>query len=138
MTYHLAMIKDVRELPDVIPFDDILAEQFAADPEFEEEWNRLALARAVSIELLRYRARHKLSQRGLAKVLGVSQPRVYELESGEKNPQVETLMKVSAATGIEFAIDIAPQEAKPTLAGRKVSREPAHICAGAAVRVACA
>ncbi len=138
MTYHASVIKDVRELPGVIPFDDILAEQFAADPEFEQEWNQLALARAVSIELLRYRDEHKLSQRGLAKVLGVSQPRVHELESGEKNPRVETLMKISAATGIEFAIDIAPQNSKPALAGRKLSREAAHICAGAAVRVACA
>ena len=45
---------------------------------------------------------------------------VVELESGEKNPQVETLVKIAAATGLEFAIDIAPAGQEPKLVGKTV------------------
>jgi transcriptional regulator with XRE-family HTH domain len=77
-----------------------------------------------------------LSQRALAKLLGVSQPRVVELESGEKNPQIETLVKIAAATGLEFAIDIAPAGQEPKLVGKAVKNTPAHIYAGASLLVA--
>jgi hypothetical protein len=66
----------------------------------------------------------------------VSQPRVVELESGEKNPQIETLMKVTAKTGLEFAIDIAPIGQEPKLVGKAFTNTPAHVYAGASVLVA--
>jgi predicted XRE-type DNA-binding protein len=53
------------------------------DPDFRAEWQRLAPARAFATTLLRYRAEHDLSQRELGELLGVSQPRVTKLESGE-------------------------------------------------------
>jgi DNA-binding XRE family transcriptional regulator len=49
-----------------------------------------------------------LSQRALADLLGVRQPRIVDLESGERNPRIETLIDISRKTGLEFAIDIAP------------------------------
>ena len=58
------------------------------------EWERLALARMVAARLVGYRSDNGLSQRELAGRLGVSQPRVVELESGEKNPQGSTLVKI--------------------------------------------
>jgi DNA-binding XRE family transcriptional regulator len=116
--------------------EQVLAEHFAADPEFAAEWERLALARMVAVQLIGYRADHGLSQRGLAERLGVSQPRVVELESGEKNPQIETLVKISAATGLEFAIDIAPVGREPTLVGKAVKDTKAHVYAGASMLVA--
>jgi predicted XRE-type DNA-binding protein len=57
-------------------FDALLAEEQLTDPSFRAEWQRLAPAREFAATLLRYRAEHKLSQRALAKKLGVSQPRV--------------------------------------------------------------
>jgi DNA-binding XRE family transcriptional regulator len=116
--------------------EEILAERFEADPEFADEWERLALARMIAVQLIGYRADHGLSQRELAKRLGVSQPRVVELESGEKNPQIETLVKIAAATGAEFAIDIAPVGQEPKLVGKAVKDTPAHIYAGASLLVA--
>lgn len=44
---------------------------------------------ATAAALLCHRAEHKLSQRELAKRLGVSQPRVVKLESGEHNPEAQ-------------------------------------------------
>jgi DNA-binding XRE family transcriptional regulator len=116
--------------------EEVLAERLASDAEFAAEWERLALARMVAVQLIGYRADHGLSQRALAERLGVSQPRVVELESGEKNPQIETLVKISAATGLEFAIDIAPVGRQPKLVGRAVKDTPAHVYAGASLLVA--
>jgi hypothetical protein len=65
----------------------------------------------------------------------VSQPRVVEPESGEKNPQIETLVKITARTGLEFAIDIAPV-ARSLSSWKAVTDTPAHIYAGASVLVA--
>ena len=116
--------------------EEVLAERLASDSEFAAEWERLALARMVAVQLIGFRADHGLSQRELAERLGVSQPRVVELESGEKNPQIETLVKISGATGIEFAIDIAPVGSEPKLVGKAVKDTPAHVYAGASLLVA--
>ena len=116
--------------------EEILAAHMAADPEFAAEWERLALARMVAVQLIGYRSDRGLSQRQLAERLGVSQPRVVELESGEKNPQIETLLKITAATGLEFAIDIAPVGREPKLVRKAVRDTPAHVYAGASLLVA--
>ena len=90
-------------------FDALLAEEQLADPSFKAEWQRFAPAREFATALLRYRAEHKLSQRGLAKKLGVSQPRVVKLESGEHNPEVDTIINAVRRLGIEFCLDVAPR-----------------------------
>lgn len=114
----------------------LLDAQIGADPEFAEEWERLAVARLVAAELVRYRAERSLSQRGLAAELGVSQPRVVELESGEKNPTFDTLIKITAVTGSEIAIDIVPRGQTPRLVGKAVRDSPAHVYGGASLLVA--
>ncbi len=92
--------------------EELLAEDLASDPKFRAEWERTALARAIALELVRYRGAHELSQRGLARLVGMSQPQVARLELGEYNPRVETLVRLSAALGLEFRINIRP-EAEP-------------------------
>lgn len=96
-------------------FDALVAEEQLADPSFRAEWQRLAPAREFAATLLRYRAEHKLSQRALAKKLGVSQPRVVKQESGEHNPEIDTIINAARRLGIEFALDIAPTSRKPAL-----------------------
>jgi transcriptional regulator with XRE-family HTH domain len=88
--------------------DELIAEQLRTDPEFRAEWERTALARAVAVAIVRYRADHDLSQRELAERVGMKQPQVARLELGEVNPSMETLMRVSAQLGIEFTIDVRP------------------------------
>jgi len=92
-------------------FDALLAEEQLADPSFRAEWQRLAPAREFAATLLRYRAEHKLSQRALAAKLGVSQPRVVKLESGEHNP--------------EFVLDVAPTSRKPALVTARAQKRGA-------------
>jgi transcriptional regulator with XRE-family HTH domain len=87
--------------------EELIAEQMA-DPLFRAEWDRTALARAVALRLVRYRAERELSQRDLAKLLDMEQPQVARLERGDVNPTLETLMRLAGALEIEFTIDVRP------------------------------
>jgi DNA-binding XRE family transcriptional regulator len=90
-----------------VAYGEILAKE-QSDDEFRREWQRLAPARQFAVMLIEYRADHRLSQRGLAKVLGVSQPRVARMESGEQNPDVDTIIATVEKLGTEFLLDVAP------------------------------
>jgi transcriptional regulator with XRE-family HTH domain len=88
--------------------DELIAEQLRTDPQFRTEWERTALARAVAVAIVRYRAERDLSQRELADRLSMKQPQVARLELGEVNPSIATLMRISAQLGIEITIDVRP------------------------------
>jgi transcriptional regulator with XRE-family HTH domain len=103
-----SVIMGDMKLSEMTTNDELIAEQLRADPEFRAEWERTAVARAVAIAIVRYRAEHDISQRDLAERLSMKQPQVARLELGEVNPSVETLMRVSARLGIEFTIDVRP------------------------------
>lgn len=106
-------------------FDAFLAGEQPADASFRAEWQRLAPAREFAATLLRYRAEHKLSQRALAKKLGVSQPRIVKLESGEHNPEVDTIINAVRRLGIEFVLDVAPTNRKPALVTARAQKRGA-------------
>jgi transcriptional regulator with XRE-family HTH domain len=106
-------------------FDALVTEEQLADPSFRAEWQRLAPAREFAATLLRYRAEHKLGQRALAEKLGVSQPRVVKLESGEHNPEVDTIINAVRQLGIEFVLDVAPASRKPALVTARAQRRGA-------------
>lgn len=106
-------------------FDALVAEEQLADPSFRADWQRLAPAREFASTLLRYRAEHELSQRALAKELGVSQPRVAKLESGEHNPEIDTIINAVKRLGIEFVLDVAPASRKPALVTARAQKRGA-------------
>ena len=106
-------------------FDALLAEEQLADPKFKAEWQRLAPAREFASTLLRYRAEHGLSQRALAKRLGLSQPRIVKLESGEHNPEIDTIINAARQLGIEFALDVSPADRKPILVTARAQKRGA-------------
>lgn len=88
--------------------DDVLARQ-QRDPDFEAEWDRTSLARAVAIEVVRYRAENGLSQAALARQLGVSQPVVARLERGDHAPTWDTLGRLARTMGVHFHVDVDPE-----------------------------
>ncbi len=90
-------------------------DQELRDPAFRREWERTAVARAVALKVLAYRTDHGLSQRALAKNLGMTQPQVARLEAGEHNPTIDTLARLAQTLDIEFAIDVHPREREPKL-----------------------
>lgn len=57
----------------------------------------MVLARHV----LRLRNRRGMTQRGLARALGVSQPRVAEIEGARTTARLDTVAKLAAVFGIE-------------------------------------
>jgi DNA-binding XRE family transcriptional regulator len=67
---------------------------------YEEEFNKLALARQVR-EL---RERHKLSQAELAERVGTKQPAIARLESGRVVPRIDLLQKIAHALGMQLEI----------------------------------
>lgn len=89
---------------------ELQEERFRKTPAAREQWERTALARAVAIAVVRYRAEHGLSQRALAKHLGMPQPHIARLELGEHNPSVEMLQRLAQGLGQCFVVAVAPAE----------------------------
>ena len=116
----------------------LLARELNDDREFRAEWQRLAFARHVAVELIRHRAEHGLSQGALAERLGLSQPRIAKLESGEYNPRIETIIAITRKTGIEFAFDSAPAASPPKLLTNAGKEQVVEEHDGVVVRVASA
>ena len=58
--------------------------------------------------MVRYRVEHGLSQAELGAKLGVSQPYVARLESGDRSPTLATLARLAQRLGLEFHIDVTP------------------------------
>ena len=95
---------------------DLQEERFQKDPAARERWERTALARAVAIAVIQYRTEHGLSQRALAKQLGMPQPHIARLELGEHNPSVDMLQRLAQGLGQYFIVAIAPAERAEDLA----------------------
>lgn len=96
------------KLADLRTAQELHAESMRDDPEYRCEWERTALAHAVARRIVEYRAAHALSQRALARQLGMPQPAIARLEAGEHNPSIETLLRLSRGLGIAFHLDVTP------------------------------
>jgi len=113
------------KLSDFPTHEEVLAKHLADDADFRKKWERTALARAVAVQVIAYRAEQGLSQAELAERLGVAQSAVARLESGEHNPAFPTLLRLSEALGVELAIDISPMGREPLLIrGRAQTHAP--------------
>ena len=93
---------------DLINARRVLEEDLERDPEFRQFWERTAPARAVANSLVAYRIAHSLTQADLAARLGVKQPRIARLETGEHNPTWPTLWLLANRLGLSFYFGIAP------------------------------
>lgn len=91
---------------DELPTLEEILDRECEDPEFKARWERGAFARAVAIQVIRYRAEHGLTQTGLARVAGVSHKTIARLEIGEQPPSLATLTRLTAHTGIEFRLNV--------------------------------
>lgn len=92
-----------------LPSNDEVRARALEDPAFREEWERTALARAVALRLVQYRADHQLTQAALARQLNMQQSAIARLEAGDHTPSIETLQRLSRELGVSFHIDITPE-----------------------------
>lgn len=107
----------VKTTGDLVTFRELLARELE-DPEFRAEWERLAAARAVAETVSANRERKGMTQTALARAIGVRQPVIARIESGEHVPTIETLIKIASALDIEIMVGIAPSSRpEPSIAG---------------------
>jgi DNA-binding XRE family transcriptional regulator len=76
------------------------------DPEYRAEWDRTRLSHEVAMRVLDYRVEHKLTQTALAELLGMRQPHIARLETGDHEPSLATLARLARVLDLEFHIDI--------------------------------
>jgi transcriptional regulator with XRE-family HTH domain len=107
------------KLSDLKTSDEVLSNEMR-DPTFRAEWERTALARALAVEVLAYRTEHNLSQRAMAKRLGMSQPQVARIEAATHSPAIETIARVAVVIQREFRVTIYPRDREPTLQTKRV------------------
>jgi DNA-binding XRE family transcriptional regulator len=93
------------KLSEMASLDEVI-EQNRQDAEFVAEWDKSERARALATAVVRYRAEHGLTQRGLAAATGLTQPAVARLELGEALPNLPTLVKLSRADGLAFILEV--------------------------------
>lgn len=96
MTSHLPTTKQLRE------------KRLAVDPAFRQEWESTALARAVAHALISFRVEHGWTQTRLAVELGMRQPQIARLETGERNPTWETLHRIFTTLKLPFSYRYSP------------------------------
>lgn len=93
----------VRELPSL---DEIVREH-EREPGFKAILDRARLRVAVARAIKTAREKAGLTQAGLAKALGISQPMIGRLESlkDKRVPSLELLAKISAVTRKKLVLD---------------------------------
>lgn len=83
-------------------------EQNMRDLDYRREHERTMLAGDVAMKVISYRVYHGLTQAELGKQLGMPQPHVARLESGDHEPSLTTLARLSAALGLDFSVTVKP------------------------------
>jgi ribosome-binding protein aMBF1 (putative translation factor) len=106
-----------------VPFEEVLAQEKARDPEFAQWWERTAPAREVAVALMGYRAENDLSQLQLAQLVGVKQPQIARWEIGEALPSPANLARLAGKLGIEFTISYAPTDHTPKHLTKRILEE---------------
>ena len=79
-----------------------------ADPTYRAEYERTRFANEIALRVLAYRSDQGLSQTAFGRLVGMRQPHVARLESGEHEPSLSTLVRLAAALGEDFTVDIKP------------------------------
>lgn len=90
---------DIRSLPDAWGVLERLGGKDA-----NEKDNLYDIYYQLSTAIFDYRLKHKMSQKKLAEKLGVSQPMIVKLESGDYNYTIEQLWKIANKLQFEFNI----------------------------------
>jgi len=104
---------DIRNLPDAWEMIDQLDKD-----ETNKKDDLYEIYYKISTNLFDYRQKYNLSQKNLAEKLGVTQPMVAKLESGDYNYTVEQLWKIATKLGFEFSIEFKELEQEDSVISR--------------------
>lgn len=96
---------------------DVFATIREEAPGFAQAEQELGSRLIVARNVMRMRIQHGWTQQQLARSLGVTQPRIAQMESASANVQIDTLDRLAAVFGIEPARLLQP--GKPSSAPRE-------------------
>lgn len=90
---------------------DVFAAISEEVPGFAQAERELGSRLVVARNVMRLRIQRGWTQQQLARELGVSQPRVAQIESASANVQIDTLDRLAAVFGVEPALLLQPGKA---------------------------
>ena len=83
-------------------------------PGFKQAERELGSRLVVARNVMRMRIQSGWTQQQLARALGVTQPRIAQIESASANVQIDTLDRLAAVFGVEPARLLQPGKASAT------------------------
>jgi ribosome-binding protein aMBF1 (putative translation factor) len=81
----------------------------ARNPQYRAEQARVAAFEQLARVVIKWRSARNLSQEALAKLVGTSNTAISRIESGQHQPNVETLRRIARAMDLELVIEFAPK-----------------------------
>lgn len=85
-----------------------LHKRWMKEPEYRKAYHALEDEYAVARAVIAARNRAGLTQAGLARKMGTTQPVVARIESGRVQPSLKTLQRLASATGSRLMIRFDP------------------------------
>lgn len=75
-------------------------------PEFEADFNEEYTRQCLAFELIEARLASKCLQNEFSSLTGIPQPNISNLENGEGNPTLSTLLKLARQSGFKVEIKL--------------------------------
>ena len=75
-------------------------------PEFEADFNEEYTRQCLAFELIEARIASECLQNEFAKLTGIPQPNISNLENGEGNPTLSTLLKLARQSGFKLEVKL--------------------------------
>lgn len=80
--------------------DDFFAELYAQNPRIHKIAAEVDPPYILAANIIDYRHARGLTQAALAKLAGIAQPRIAEIECGESNPRLSTITRLALALDV--------------------------------------
>lgn len=84
--------------------DEQVWDKHLKDPEFKKAYDALEFEYAIIDALIKTRIEKKLSQRELAKNIGIAQSALARFETGNTNPTLSLLKKITIGLGLKIVV----------------------------------